>query len=73
MDTDLCKVALNDSAYRHAGLIVTDDLQINGGRIAPPRSEVFSLQNNDAITVAEVPSVDAVILFFNNDRAPFDA
>ena len=41
MDTDLCKVALNDSAYRHAGLIVTDDLQINGGRIAPPRSEVF--------------------------------
>ncbi|MFR0797991.1 MAG: hypothetical protein ACLSHJ_04135 [Oscillospiraceae bacterium] len=35
-------------------------------------ADVASLQNNDAITVAEVPSVDAVILFFNNDRAPFD-
>ena len=35
-------------------------------------ADVASLQGSDSVTVAEVPSVEAVILFFNNDKAPFD-
>jgi len=35
-------------------------------------ADIASLQSNDAVTVAEVPSVEAVIMFFNNDKAPFD-
>ena len=35
-------------------------------------ADVANLQSNSAVTVAAVDSVDAVILFFNNDKAPFD-
>lgn len=35
-------------------------------------ADIASLQSNEAVTVAEVPSVEAVIMFFNNDKAPFD-
>lgn len=35
-------------------------------------ADIESLQSNSEVTVAEVPSVEAVILFFNNDKAPFD-
>lgn len=35
-------------------------------------ADVASLQGSDSVTVAEVLSVEAVILFFNNDKAPFD-
>lgn len=35
-------------------------------------ADIASLQTNEQITVAEVPSVEAVIMFFNNDKAPFD-
>ena len=35
-------------------------------------ADVASLQSSGNVTVAEVPSVEAVILFFNNDKAPFD-
>lgn len=35
-------------------------------------ADVAGLQSNDAVEVVEINSVDNVILFFNNDKAPFD-
>lgn len=35
-------------------------------------ADIPSIQSNEDITLADVPSVEAVILFFNNDKAPFN-